>query len=165
MRFTTSLSLFAVVLPLILAAGTGGSAVISVAYAKSSRTDTTHGVGYQAPIEDKKLNCKQLSGRVQLLILQLRGNGSRTKSSGLSRGLQSALSATVGTTATGSDPDGQHAADLKRLQDYNQRLSAMGCKSYDLDYELKQTDPLVSPSARVPPPKKNRSSAPTQKKN
>jgi hypothetical protein len=43
---------------------------------------------------------------------------------------------------------------MGRLKDYNQRLAAMGCKSYDLDYELKQTDPLVSPSPRVPPPKK-----------
>ena len=64
------------------------------------------------------------------------------------------FSSTVGTTATGADPEGAHAADMKRLKDYNQRLAAMGCKSYDLDYELKQTDPLVSPSPRVLPPKK-----------
>jgi hypothetical protein len=156
MRFLTSLSLIAVALPLTLVAGTGSSSIIARAYAKSSRHDTGHGAGYQAPADDKKLNCKQLSGRVQVLILQLRGYGDRKQASGLARGLQSAFSATVGTTATGADPAGEHAADLKRLQDYNQRLVASGCNSYDLDYELKQTDPLVSPSARIPPPKKTK---------
>jgi hypothetical protein len=100
------------------------------------------------------MTCKQLSGRVQLLILQLRGSGSRTQASGLSRGLHSAFAATVGTTATGSDPAAENAADMKKLQDYNQRLASMKCKSYDLDYELKQTDPHEMPSARISPPKR-----------
>lgn len=165
MRILTSLSLIAVAFPLTLVAGIGSSSIMSAAYAKSSNRDTTHGAGYQAPVDDKKMSCKQLSGRVHLLILQLRGYGDRKQASGLSRGLQSAFSATVGTTATGSDPAGQHAADLKKLQDYNQRLAASGCASYDLDYELKQTDPLATPAPRIPPPKKAKaSSAPPQKK-
>lgn len=163
MRFLTSLSLIAVALSLALVAMVGSSPIISVAYAKNSQQDTTHGAGYQPPIDDKKMNCKQLSGRVQLLILQLRGYGDRKQASGLSRGLQSAFAATVGTTATGSDPEGQHSADLKKLQDYNQRLVASGCNSYDLDYELKQTDPLASPTARIPPPKKGKATSPQKK--
>jgi hypothetical protein len=138
---------------LSVAAAVSGTPVISVAYAKSAK-DTTHGAGYQPPIDRSKLNCKQLSGRVQVLILQLRGEGNSKKSSALSVELHSMFASTVGTTATGSDPEGAHADDVKRLKDYNQRLAAMGCKSYDLDYELKQTDPLVSPSPRVLPPKK-----------
>lgn len=163
MRFLTSLSLSAVALSLALVAMVGSSPIISVAYAKSSQQDTTHGAGYQPPIDDKKMNCKQLSSRVQLLILQLRGYGDRKQASGLSRGLQSAFAATVGTTATGSDPEGQHSADLKKLQEYNQRLIASGCNSYDLDYELKQTDPLASPTARIPPPKKGKATSPQKK--
>ena len=164
MRFLTSLSLMAVALPLVLVAGTGSSSIVTVAHAKSSQRDTTHGAGYQPPIDDKKMSCKQLSGRMQLLILQLRGYGDRKQASGLSRGLQSAFSATVGTTATGSDPAGQHATDLKKLQDYNQRLAASGCNSYDLDYELKQTDPLVTPAARIPPPNKAKALSGSPKK-
>ena len=164
MRFLASFSLIAVVVPLMLVAGIGSSSIIASAYAKNTWHDGDHGASYQAPIDDKKLNCKQLTGKAQVLILQLRGYGDRKQASGLSRGLQSAFSSTVGTTATGADPDGQHAADLKRLQDYNQRLVASGCKSYDLDYELKQTDPLVSPVPRISPPKKSKApSAAAQK--
>jgi hypothetical protein len=159
MRFLTSLSLITVVVPLTLVAGVGSSSIIASAYAKNSWRDGDHGAGYQAPIDNKKLNCKQLSGRTQVLILQLRGVGERKQASGFSRGLQTIFSSTVGTTATGRDPDGQHAADLKRLQDYNQRLAASGCKSFDLDYELKQTDPLVSPVPRIAPPKKSKAPA------
>jgi len=164
MRFLTSLSLITVVVPLTLVAGVGSSSIIASAYAKNSWRDGDHGAGYQAPVDDKKLNCKQLSGRTQVLILQLRGYDNRKQASGFSRGLQSIFSSTVGTTATGSDPDSQHAVDLKKLEDYNQRLAASGCKSYDLDYELKQTDPLVSPTPRIEPHKKSKAPAEAAKK-
>lgn len=164
MRFLTSLSLITVVVPLTLVAGVGSSSIIASAYAKNSWRDGDHGAGYQAPIDNKKLNCKQLSGRTQVLILQLRGFGERKQASGFSRGLQSVFSSTVGTSAKGRDPDGQHAEDLKRLQDYNQRLAASGCKSFDLDYELKQTDPLVSPVPRIAPPKKSKAPADASQK-
>lgn len=160
MRFLTSLSLITVIVPLAMVAGVGSSSIIASAYAKNKTWhDGDHGAGYQAPLDDKKLNCKQLSGRVQLLILQLRGYDNRTQASGFSRGLQSIFSSTVGTTATGRDPAGQHAADLQRVRDYNQRLAAAGCNSYDLDYELKQTDPIASPTPRIAPPKKSKSPA------
>ncbi len=165
MRLITSLSLIAVAVPLSLAALIGSTSIISVAYAKSSKTtnsrQSTHGAGYQPPIDEQKMNCKQISGRVQVLILQLRGYGDRKQASGFSRGLQSAFVGTVGTTAIGVDPDGAHAADLKKLQDYNQKLAGLGCKSYDLNYELQQTDPLETPAARVPAPKKGKA-APAQ---
>jgi len=164
MRFITSLSLIAVATALAVVASSASSALISAAYAKSAQRDTSHGAGYQAPVDDKKLTCKQLSGRVSVLILQLRGYGDRKQASGFARGLHSAFSATIGTTATGSDPDGQHAADLNTLRDYNQRLAAMGCNSFDLDAELKQTDPLISPSPRVRPPKKVKSQPSSAKK-
>jgi hypothetical protein len=164
MRFLTSLSLTTAVVPLMVVAGVGSLPLITSAYARTWQ-EGDHGASYQAPADDTKLNCKQLSGRAQVLILQLRGYDNRKQSSGLSRGLQSIFSSTVGTSPKGRDPDGQHAADLKRLQGYNQRLAAAGCKSYDLDYELKQTDPLVSPVPRIAPPKKSKvSPAATQKK-
>lgn len=153
MRLTTSLSLFAVAVPLLLAAGIGGTSLVSVAYAKSSKDTTTHGSGWQPRLDEQKMNCKQLSGRVQVLLLQLRSNSGQKQASGLSLGLHSAFASTVGTTATGSDPAGDNATDMGRLKDYNQRLVAMNCKSYDLDYELRQTDPSEMPAARVLPPK------------
>jgi hypothetical protein len=148
MRPITLLSLAAVTVLLTL------QGTAPAAHAKKAN-DTTHGAGWQPKLDEQKMTCKQLSGRVQVLILQLRGSGSSTKSSGLSLGLHSAFASTIGTTATGDDPVGDNAADMKKLRDYNQRLVSMKCKSYDLDYELKQTDPHETPSARVSPPKKH----------
>lgn len=56
MRFLTSLSLIALIVPLTLAAGVGSSSIITSAYAKNNIwQDGDHGASYQAPIEDKKL--------------------------------------------------------------------------------------------------------------
>ncbi|MBA2125246.1 hypothetical protein DLM45_03280 [Hyphomicrobium methylovorum] len=140
---------------LLLALGAGALFHVPSALAAKAKG----GTGRQAPLDESKMTCKQLSGRIQLLILQLRGHETRQQSSSLSRGMQSAAS-TIGATATGSDPSGQQASDLNRLQSYNQRLASMGCKSYNLEQELKQTDPMQSPSATVPPPKKAKSSKP-----
>lgn len=139
---------------LLGAPGIGALFHVPAAFAAKSKG----GTGRQAPLDDSKMTCKQISGKIQLLILQLRGYDSRKQASGLSRGMQSAAS-TVGATATGSDPAGRHASDLDRVRTYNQRLASMGCKSYNLDTELKVTDPHQSPAATVPPPKKAKGSA------
>ena len=108
---------------------------------------------YELSAAEQKLNCKQLSGRIQVRIMQIRDYGEHPGSSQLSRGLQSAFSSTVGTSAKGLDPDGTQAEDLKRLTAYNQQLAAKGCKSYNLDQELQKRDPHDMPAATVPAPK------------
>jgi hypothetical protein len=110
----------------------------------------------QAPVPDDKLNCKQITGRMQVRIMEIRGHGERQQASSFSRGLQSGFVATFGNLAHGVDPEGTYAADLKMLSDYNQRLVAMGCKSYDLDFELNQKDMNETPMPTVPPPKKDK---------
>ena len=122
------------------------AALPSAAHAKKPKPDTP----------DDKLNCKQISGRMQVRILQLRGFDERKQASGLSRGIQAGMAATFGNQAHGIDPRGEHAADIQSLQAYNQRLVAMGCKSYDLQKELSETDPLQTPAPTVPAPKKKK---------
>jgi hypothetical protein len=109
---------------------------------------------YQLSAAEQKLSCKQLSGRIQVRIMQIRDYGEHGGSSQLALGLQSAFSKTVGTSAKGVDPDGTHSQDLKILAAYNQQLAAKGCKSYNLDQELQKRDPKDMPSAMVPAPKK-----------
>jgi hypothetical protein len=127
-------------------------ALPSAAHAKKQKPDTP----------DDKLNCKQISGRMQVRILQLRGFEDRKQASGLARGIQSGMAATFGNLSHGTDPQGAYAEDIKSLHAYNQRLVAMGCKSYDLESELKKTDPLETPAPTIPAPKKKKAPAAAQ---
>lgn len=128
-----------------VAAPMSGMSLISPAAAESD--------AYELSAVEQKLTCKQLSGRIQVRIMQIRDYGEHPGSSQLSRGLQSAFSKTVGTSAKGLDPDGTHSQDLKMITAYNQQLAAKGCKSYNLDQELQKRDPHDMPAATVPAPK------------
>jgi hypothetical protein len=130
-------------------------ALPSVANAKKKKPD----------VPEDKLTCKQISGRMQIHIMQLRGFGDRQQSSALSRGIQTGFAATFGNLSHGADPQGEFSADITTLREENQRLVAKGCKSYDLDAELAKKDVDDVPAATVLPPKKNKphaAPAPTQ---
>lgn len=118
----------------------------SAAEAKKKKPDTP----------DDKLSCKQIAGRMQVKIMELRGATSEKQASALARGIQSGLAATFGNLSHGADPQGEYEADIKQLHEHNQRLVALGCKSYDLDAELRKRDIDDLPAPTVPAPKKNK---------
>jgi hypothetical protein len=126
----------------------------SAAYAKKQKP----------PTPDDKLNCKQIAGRMQVRIMQIRGFADRKQASGLSRGIQSGFSATFGNLSHGENPQGEYSADVKELHDYNQRLVALGCKSYDLDSELARKEVDDVPTPTVPAPKKDKAATATAAK-
>jgi hypothetical protein len=107
-------------------------------------------------VPEDKLTCKQISGRMQIRIMQLRGFSDRQQSSALSRGIQSGLATTLGNLSHGADPQGEYSADVTTLREENQRLVAKGCKSYDLDAELAKKDVDDVPAATVSPAQKNK---------
>ncbi len=118
-----------------------------------------HAKKEKAPTPDDKLNCKQIAGRMQVRIMQIRGFSDRKQASALARGIQTGLSATLGNLAHGEDPQGEYAADVQQLQVYNQRLVSMGCKSYDLDLELSKKEVDDVPTPTIPAPKKPKAPA------
>lgn len=102
----------------------------------------------QAGATQPETDCGRISGRMQVRILSLRAETSRTQPTLLSRGLQ-VFSTSVGATDGGSEsPDGRHARELAELNAMNARLKELGCKSYDLEAELQQTDPSGTPRPR-----------------
>ena len=113
----------------------------------------------KAAVSDDQLTCMQITGRMQVQIMTIRDHGTHGQSSALSRGLQSGFAATFGNLDHGVDPDGEYAAAVKQLNDYNQRLVTKGCNSYDLQFELNQKDMNETPSPTVPPPKKDKAQA------
>lgn len=105
--------------------------------------------GYQMTAAELDLNCKQLTGRTAVRIVQLRDYASRTQTTALSRSIQGAKTTMLGGTTAGIDPDGRYAKDRAMLVAYNNRLVEKNCPSFDLDTELNPnaTDP---PRVRMP---------------
>lgn len=114
---------------------------------------TPAGGGYGLSAKEMELNCKELTGRMQLRILEIRDYEARKNTSALSHGLQTGATSILGGTSAGVDPADIYVEDRARLQAYNQRLAALNCKSYDLAAELQPKDVMVTPTPVNPPPK------------
>lgn len=112
------------------------------------------GGGYALSAKEMELNCKELTGRMQLRILEIRDYEARQHTSALSHGLQTGATSIFGGTSANADPADIYVEDRARLEAYNQRLAALNCKSYDLAAELQPKDVKVTPTPVNPPPKK-----------
>jgi hypothetical protein len=105
---------------------------------------------YQLTDEEKALDCKKLTGRMQVRILQVRDYGARQKTSSTSRALQSATTTVLGGSKEGSDPDGEHKRSLAQLEAYNKQLAAKGCKTFNLAEELQPKPVTATPQPVAP---------------
>lgn len=94
----------------------------------------------QAGAEQPETDCGRITGRVQIRILSLRSSGMRSQTTSLSRGLNSVTSAVGMSEGQVEAPDSRQARELAELQEMNARLKTLGCKSFDLDAALKDTN-------------------------
>lgn len=91
---------------------------------------------YNMTAQDLALDCKTITGRIQVRIRQLRGTMADNKTSAVARGLQQATTPLIGGTTRGIDPDGDNARDLGYLKAMNGRLAEKGCPTFDLAADL-----------------------------
>jgi hypothetical protein len=96
---------------------------------------------YKLSADELKLDCKRMTGRMKVRILQMREARQAPKTSELSRNIHGAVAPIakqmMGGTSYGSDPDGQYARDLAMLHAYNRQLAAKSCRTLDIEAELK----------------------------
>jgi hypothetical protein len=104
-------------------------------------------VGYTLTDEEKELDCKKLTGRMQVRILQIRDFVEREQTSTVSHILQQGATAIFGGTKEGTAPAQRYARDRAILEAYNQQLAAKNCRTFDLDAELKP-----KPTSETPTP-------------
>jgi hypothetical protein len=90
--------------------------------------------GYQLTAEERALDCKKLTGRMQVRILQNRGFDA-------SKGQGSGFGSMFGVKS----PTERNAQDRAQLQAYNAALSEKKCPTFDLTKELQQQDMKVTP--------------------
>lgn len=100
--------------------------------------------GYTLTADEMALDCKKLTGRMAVRIVQVRDFQTRSQATSLSRGIQSAVKPAWGGSGEGTDPSGRYARDRAMLEAYNQRLAEKNCANFDLDAEL-------DPNAKEPP--------------
>lgn len=120
-------------------AGPGGTALVSggsTSVSAETAAPAANSPAYVLSDEEKGIDCKRLTGRMKIRILQIRDDRKRVRSSELSRSLHAAQGQ-FGGSAAGSDPDGDAARDRAMLAAYNGQLAAKGCKTLDLEAELK----------------------------
>jgi hypothetical protein len=108
--------------------------------------------GYQLSEQELKYSCKELTGIMQVRILQIRDYDSSKNASAVARGFQSFATPIWGGTTAGIDPDGQYRKDRAMLEAYNQRLAAKKCKTFDLAAEFKgaKPDEIPQPTGKKP---------------
>jgi hypothetical protein len=107
--------------------------------------------GYQLSAEELKLDCKRLTGRMQVRILQSRDASTRPEGSDASRAIKSVTTPLLGSTSFGLDPVGQAARDRAVLEAYNRQLAAKNCATFDLEAELKPKPVTETPRPTAKP--------------
>lgn len=122
----------------------GGLGVLSGCAATNAPTLSTSSVADT----QEELTCGRITGRMKVWILSLRGEGARSGTSSLSKGLQYFGTGVGMTSGSAADPEGNRAQKIARLESYNNKLKELGCKSYDLQAELQQTDMRVMPQPK-----------------
>lgn len=109
---------------------------VATAASGPSTASAAEASGYQLNEEEKAADCGRLTGRMKIRIIALKDGMGRAQTSELSRSLHTATAA-VGASGTGSDPYGDAKRDRAMLAAYNQQLAAKGCKTIDIENELK----------------------------
>jgi hypothetical protein len=99
--------------------------------------------------EEKALDCRKLTGRLQVRLLELRGAEFKSEASGLSQSLRSAAS-TLLFTDTGKNAAQRAQQNRPMLDAYNGLLKEKGCASFDIDKELAQRPSAPTPTPTVP---------------
>lgn len=145
MRAYTTLSAPYLAVALVLLTGCAGSG-------SSDQTALSPGGIYQLSAEEQDLDCKSLTGRMQVRILQIRDHETQSKSTAAARTMQSASTQVFGGSTFGADPDAQYAKDRAMLEAYNKQLAAKDCSTFDLASEL-MPKPITATPAPVPKPK------------
>ena len=105
--------------------------------------------GYTLSAEEQALDCRRLTGRIQVRLLAVRGESYKVQPSAASQSMRSATSAALGTD-TAKNAAARAATDRPVLEAYNARLVALGCPSFDIGKELEARPSAPTPHPTIP---------------
>lgn len=127
----------------------GSPAITAVADKSEPRPGLQPDGTYVLSKAELELDCKKLTGRTLVRILQMRDHDVRNHSSVASQTAQKLVVPLFGGSQYGSDPEADYRRDRAMVEAYNRRLAEKRCKVFDLAKELQPR-----PAAETPVPKK-----------
>lgn len=95
---------------------------------------------YRMSAGEKALDCKKLTGSMQITISRLKDRAERPGPSSTSSGIRSTLGPLFGGSNYDLDPEKELAREKAKLHAYNRALAQKGCKTLDVDAELARPD-------------------------
>jgi hypothetical protein len=91
---------------------------------------------YEMSAAEKAMDCKRLTGSMQIVIARLRDPYVRMEPSAAAAGSQKAVTPVFGGSALSADRDAVYARERAKLDAYNAELGAKNCKTLDIEAEL-----------------------------
>jgi hypothetical protein len=94
------------------------------------------GGSYRMSETEKALDCRKLTGSMQITISRMKDQAERPPPSSLSTTMKGTLAPLMGGSTFNADPQSEVARDRAKLQAYNQALRERGCATLDIEAEL-----------------------------
>jgi hypothetical protein len=91
---------------------------------------------YEMSATEKAMDCKRLTGSMQIVMARLRDSYVRMEPSAAAAGAQKMVAPVVGSSALAADRQAVYARERAKLEAYNEELAAKGCTTLDIDAEL-----------------------------
>jgi hypothetical protein len=91
---------------------------------------------YEMSAAEKAMDCKRLTGSMQIVIARLRDPYVRMEPSAAAAGSQKTVTPVFGGSALSADRDAVYARERAKLDAYNAELGAKNCKTLDIEAEL-----------------------------
>ena len=91
---------------------------------------------YEMSASEKAMDCKRLTGSMQIVMARLRDPYVRMEPSAVASGAQKTVAPVYGGSALTADRQAVYARERAKLEAYNAELAAKGCATLDIDAEL-----------------------------
>jgi hypothetical protein len=105
-------------------------------FGKPLASGDMQGERYEMSSAEKAMDCKRLTGSMQITMSRLRDAGVREAPSAVASAAQTWASPVLGGSGRGSDREAVYARERAKLDAYNAELAAKGCKTLDVEAEL-----------------------------
>jgi hypothetical protein len=91
---------------------------------------------YQMSNTEREMDCKRMTGSMQITISRLRDSFSRAEPSSLASSAQKTVAPVLGGSKMGADRQALYARERAKLDAYNRELAAKGCPTLDIEAEI-----------------------------
>jgi hypothetical protein len=91
---------------------------------------------YQLTADELKLDCKKITGKMQVRILQVRDQREQSLTSTTAQTIQRTIVPVLGGSPHGANPNDDFKRDRAWLEAFNARLTEKSCPAYNLEAEL-----------------------------